>query len=615
MHDHIPINKTPKNINYPRLARRQGAIFSGVLNIIDEPAWIMLNRLRAHFEKKYLGKYHHAKRLFAIDLALVAMIIILAGLAVWAFFFRTTLADDFILTAESSPSELISGAHTTFTITYENRSEEIVYNAVLAIRLPPYFKLLRSFPQTFNEQTGTIPLGTLAPGTRGQAKINGVFWGPVGESSPLFTSLSLISQKTRQPTIKLVRTDIPIADSVLKMTLKIPERIVRGQAVPFIITFENTGPEPLTDLFFESSWPAGSSIIESTPPHEQNRWHIGTLPAGTSGEIRGAGRPNINADEQKTSLGFVSRLMIGKRILPQNYFSAEAKVIPTPLAISGVTESKIVKPGSALTIHLTAQNIGAAPLDDVMLGVFAEGPFITDLPQPIAMGALTPGGSTTTDVVVETQHLPEISNDTNHETRKELTLNIFPTVSATLQDGIPLPIEIRGDMVSLNAETPFNLTSVAKYWMPEGDQIGRGPMPPIADETTKYWIFWQIHPTTNDLTDVIIQTTLPDYIEWTGRTSVMIGNPIDWDENRRTVTWSIDALPATLANDTIVAGRFEIGFTPTTDQIGTNPIILNSVSATAHDTFVQTTVQDVSPPLTTELWSDLRALGRSKVQP
>ena len=44
---------------------------------------------------------------------------------------------------------------------------------------------------------------------------------------------------------------------------------------------------------------------------------------------------------------------------------------------------------------------------------------------------------------------------------------------------------------ALIAAAELNVSSVAYYTSPQGDQLGIGPIPPIVEKTTNYWLFWE----------------------------------------------------------------------------------------------------------------------------
>lgn len=615
-HIHYPKENTNQT-HHPRLARREGGIFIAALDIITQPAWIIIDRLQTHFERRYRSTYRHAKKLFGLDLLLIVIIVTLAMLAVWAFFFQKTLADEFTLTVEATPTQLISGAPVTYTIFYENKSNETIYDAILTVRVPRFFTFLRSFPKIFNERTGSLALGTLLPGEHGQAKITGVFWGEINETSPLFASLSLVSEKTRKRYIKLSRTDFQITHSILETTLVLPDKLIQGQATPFTITYKNTGKETLPQVFFKDAWREGATFFESKPERNNDRWYVGNLAKGIQGIITGTGIFNIPEHTDTASLGFTSFITIGKTPLAQGEVIITKQVIPPPLNVSlSAPLENIARPGETITLTATVHNTGTVTIQDGTIGIHADNPFIdpTKIPHTILVGDIEAGGHATASFDLSLLKTIPSAHHLDRESSKEFMLEVLPIATGVIQNDIALFITIQGEPIIQKIETPFTLIATAHYWTPEGDQIGRGPMPPIVGETTKYWIFLQLEPTTNDLENLTMETMLPPEVVWTGRTNVTMGTALRFHEQGKTVTWNIPHLPATFANNASVTARFEIAFTPQASQIGTAPTLLQNTTVLATDTFTETMLTNTTPRITTDLYADLRARGKSNVQ-
>src|SRR3989344_3488044 len=57
--------------------------------------------------------------------------------------------------------------------------------------------------------------------------------------------------------------------------------------------------------------------------------------------------------------------------------------------------------------------------------------------------------------------------------------------------------------------TTIKLQSSAKYYTTEGEQLGLGPIPPIAGQPTRYWLFINVSGFTHDLSDASVSAKLP----------------------------------------------------------------------------------------------------------
>jgi len=84
--------------------------------------------------------------------------------------------------------------------------------------------------------------------------------------------------------------------------------------------------------------------------------------------------------------------------------------------------------------------------------------------------------------------------------RNKIELNqeagLFASINYTYQDkSISYPAySSRAKICS-----SLNVKSAGYYYSPQGDQLGMGPIPPMVDIPTNYWIFWSADNFGNDL--------------------------------------------------------------------------------------------------------------------
>jgi uncharacterized repeat protein (TIGR01451 family) len=73
-----------------------------------------------------------------------------------------------------------------------------------------------------------------------------------------------------------------------KLTKSAPTSVVPGGTIPYTILYANLGPVALTDVTITENYPKGVTFISAVPAPDagtNNKWSIGTLPAGASGQI------------------------------------------------------------------------------------------------------------------------------------------------------------------------------------------------------------------------------------------------------------------------------------------------------------------------------------------
>jgi hypothetical protein len=133
-----------------------------------------------------------------------------------------------------------------------------------------------------------------------------------------------------------------------------------------------------------------------------------------------------------------------------------------------------------------------------------------------------------------------------------------------------------------------------------GPFTNTGPIPPQADTESTYTITWTLTNTSNDLTGTTVSGTLPVGIVWKGQTAPA-SEHIAYDPDSRVVTWSVGDVSAgagfTFSPRTV---SFQVGVTPSLTQVGQSIDLLPSSTASATDTYVQSTISANAGDVTTQ---------------
>lgn len=127
-------------------------------------------------------------------------------------------------------------------------------------------------------------------------------------------------------------------------------------------------------------------------------------------------------------------------------------------------------------------------------------------------------------------------------------------------------------------ESKLKVEAAALYTSHDGDKLGLGPIPPIENLPTNYWIFLEVE-NEGAIRDFVMSARLAKNISLTDRYSISQGD-FNYDEESRLAVWKIKEI--TENNDSIVLG-LEIQLIPDEAQVGTNPILLDNINYFAKD--------------------------------
>jgi len=161
---------------------------------------------------------------------------------------------------------------------------------------------------------------------------------------------------------------------------------------------------------------------------------------------------------------------------------------------------------------------------------------------------------------------------------------------------------------NINIASELNVTSVAYYNSPQGDQLGAGPLPPIAYLPTNYWVFWNTQGN-GDFDNFVMSAQLPLGIELTESESLLAGS-LNYNASSRKIIWRVSKLDS--GNGKYRAG-FEVQLIPEEEHIGKVVNLLTNTKYHADDSLGKKSVEGVINNLTTNLDFDKINKGQGVV--
>lgn len=148
--------------------------------------------------------------------------------------------------------------------------------------------------------------------------------------------------------------------------------------------------------------------------------------------------------------------------------------------------------------------------------------------------------------------------------------------------------------------TTIKFQASAKYYTAEGEQLGLGPIPPIAGQTTRYWLFIKVAGFSHKLLDVSVSAKLPKNVSLTGKSSVTWGEKIIFNTETGEIKWLLGDLTVENGQETLIAA-LEVEIIPATEQIGQAATLLDQLEIFALDAVVNKTINQNHQPITTDL--------------
>ncbi|MEK7516188.1 MAG: hypothetical protein AAB562_01175 [Patescibacteria group bacterium] len=400
--------------------------------------------------------------------------------------------------------------------------------------------------------------------------------------------------------------------ALLRMRIDTPPNIFRGSETDIAISYENIGAATLQDvtLSFEAS--VGIEFTDQGIVRQ-----IGDVGAGASGTLHLVG---IVRESSARLVAEATAERAGRKILAGS-IAETIKSVPSGITVSHrYLGAETVRPGDTLLFEVGYENNGSYTIEHAALGLHIENPGLVEWAR--ASGAKRLSDTFFGVSAVELPALAQSRSGTSFSVSVPTLSRIPKTAVFGGRNGVlrvrarltgtidGTPVAFVGKMREIKVASALSVEAFARYYSPDGDQLGRGSLPPVSGETTKLWIIWHIQNTTNEVRNVRVEGRLPPNVEWTQRASVTSGGAVSYDRETRRVAWIVESVPSFPDEAEPLGASFEVAITPTAAMVGTTPTLLQDVTIRGEDAFTGLTLEARGAFVTTDLTHDI--FGRSK---
>jgi len=572
----------------------------------------MYKLLHRHYHKKYHLNYRHAKKLFFIDLALLAFAFTLFGISIFLFLWNPGMMNKVDLSIKLNADRAKSGDSVCFNIDYHNRNAVKLTNPVLGVHLPEGFivDIEKTHPD-YSDQS-TISLPDIEPSGKGNFSICGDLWVEPNTELIITSALTYQPEETDYKEQKNTSFILKLAESNLKGELITPLNVLTSTNIQINYFLKNTGPEIIKNISLNNN---RDIILEDTDknfnlsPGETKHITVNT-PAQTLNNI---------------DIEFTSQVSVNNHHITQTINTKSVNIIQPKLSINTNFNSvkAYAEPGQSLPIQINWKNGNKYTLNNLEIELTFE-PKIINLQATaqanglkIENGKLIIDGSKRT-ALSSAQSNTEDSFGIELKTKSNFSLQksenpyliVNPHLIVKMNNLNGQNYTKKGTPAQLPIATELSWDMETRYYTKEGDQLGRGTLPPTVGETTKYWILTKIWNTTSAVKDAKFTATLPVGIDFTKRQSITIGPSITFNEQTRQISWLYSKLPP----NSQTGLYFEVAITPQAKQIGNTVELVKNAKMTATDSFTQKDLNLFQNSLNNILKSDDRGnLKGSKV--
>jgi hypothetical protein len=568
------------------------------------------------YHDRYHLNYVHAKKLFVFDIMLLlGTLFLMVATVLWKTYDPTITnyvqLNIAAYTADGTPlSRISSGEPVTYIITYQNTSDVIMERPQILLTLPQFFDItdIRSTNSAYDAQTSKFALPDLRPNDTGTIEVEGVYFGTPDVYEDVQVSLSYVQAGRTNTEVRHARIISSLRDAVLVASLTGAETIRANGTFPITLTLTNSGVLPLDNIILSTSTAYGTITWDTLSPLPQ-------LGAYSSTTVQGIFTADIkDTNINNISIAVTPALIRAGSVVPQDTVQLSMTVVHPSVRIESATiREETAQGGDTITLSVEILNTGDSLLEDVTLVL------------PLSASTINIVGSralSAETIIRENELIRTISPSLNPKERilveiplllqaipqggTDMRLSLTPRVRATaLGSTTPLQTELTTNPIAIG--TSLIVQAESRYYTNEGDQLGRGALPPTVGQETKYWAFITLQNTTSQVSSLRVNGTLGETVSWTGRTSVSAGNDITYTATNR--TWQY-TLP-NLAPYQTVGIYMELAITPTESMRGTIPVLLQNISVQGQDEYIDEALTKSISRIDASLPNDTRgnALG------
>ncbi len=477
--------------------------------------------------------------------------------------------------------------------------------------------------------TERVPVGTIRPGQTVRRTVKSVLFGEENVKKNIKVTIEYRVSGSDSIFTKSKDYPIFIGSSPVTMTIDTLGEITANQPATFKVTLVSNSTSVIKGLLLKAEYPFGFKFTNATPValSGNDTWSLGDLEPGGRREITIVGTIiGENNDERVLNFSAGTEDPQNTTSIKSVFISSSATVavrqpfLSADISLNGESKDTIVvDAGQAVQGEITWQNNLDVPVNDVVMEAKITGSM---LDKKLVSGdqgfyrsidsTILWDRSTLSDLKevgpgdvgrIQFAFAPLPSTDQNNTTfrRPELTLELTIKAKRLNENRVP---ETVTSNVSRKIKVQSGLAMETRLVRTTGPFVNTGPLPPAVDKDSTYTVLVSVSNSFNTVKDAVFTTTLPSYVKWAGVTNPSTPG-VAYSADKREVSWPLGDIPAgTGYNSSPKQFAFQVILQPSISHLGQSPTVVNSQRVAGKDNFTDTIVQNVQPPLDTQISSD-----------
>ena len=506
----------------------------------------------------------------------------------------------------TGPAEIAGGEPVSLQVTVTNRNRDALLSAELIASFPVGTRL---DPSSCSESSCRVALGTIASGASAAIKLPAIYQGTVGQHDNVRIEIEYTLGGSNATFSASSEYGFVFSSAPLSIAVEGNSQTISGQLMQIKLTVSSNASQPIPGVLLSTSAPFGFKLLSAEPaPRDSNLWALGTLSPGErktitlNGTLRGETGENkvfhFTAGTNTSATSSAISATLGSVDLP--VMIAEP-FLSLALSINDAssTKSVVVTPGQLVTVSVQYKNNLQTAITNAVIVAKLSG-----LPIDGTAVQSNDGFYRSTDSAVLWDKTTTRGDLANVVAEQAGRLSFSFTVPTTEQlvgvqnPALVISVNASGQRLS-ESGVPENLQSTVSQKIAVSSDLAltakglyfsnpfgvSGNMPPKAEVETRYAVVFTVTNTTNAISGGKVTATLPPYVRLVGNHYLPATEKVNFNGTTGTFTWDVGDIAANTGLNGTAPRQvvIELGLTPSTSQIGSEPIILQDIKLTGTD--------------------------------
>lgn len=549
------------------------------------------------------------------------------GLATFQYFIGLNVVSGTnIDVSVEGPEKVNAGEVLQISVATANRNQKDLEEVTLSAVFPVGTKEAGDSSKNLRELRESI--GTITSGQASIKTFQALVYGEENQKKTIEFTLTYRIAGSNAVFTKKDTYNFTIGSSPVRVTAALPEEVNSGQPITLNIQAVANTQTSVADLAVLVSYPSGFTFVESepAPTNSTNVWSLANLAPGQTKNIVIKGKLEGQDDDVKSfqihagtlaeptdqelaveynnlfKTVTLRRPFVDLKILLADSRQADTAIDSgkvTPIDIEWTNTLPVEIRNGQIEVIINGEVVDESLITNRGGNYNADTNTITWRQTDAALGVIKPGATARVSFGLVPRSL--LTGGGEKLSRPEINLRAKFTGVRVEGENVNTPIEVVAEKnIKINTVAQF----LSRGLYHTGSFAPVGPMPPKVGQETLYTIEWTVLNSTNDIKEAKITAVLPTGLRFVG-SIVPTSENVTYNAANHTVSWDMGNIRAGSA---VGGGRrevaFQIGLTPSVNQVSDTPTLLQNINFTGIDTFTQKVLNVASRDINTRLADD-----------